>query len=601
MTGIKQKKSIYARLWGLLLAAAIVWGCCMAPGLSGAAKAAGTATSIGLAEHGIMAYNDGWKYSFGGKGQVVGGTRVSDCAGLIYAYFSDMGMRDPAGNCTGHVNLSQFHGSLTECLPNIHGLLLTMPEYSVPETGIYSHIGIYVGAGMATDNSDYTYNMRYLPVDSPGRDWNAWHLLDNGLLYPSNGWYAMDHKMTHYTSYQYDVNTVVDGIEINGEGYAVDGNGDYLPVDETMLSGDWVSAPVVADYLATLYSGKDNTSDLIYGTGDDPAYNGKVTGTAVNMRAKPTTESSVVTLLHRGNRVQITGEEQGMTITSDGKTSSMWYAVTTASGKKGYVCSLFMERLDTPSGGVEAPVVSSDGFSVSLTASDPEAYIYYTTDGTEPTEDSTPYVGPVYMTGYTFKAIAVKNGAKSPVTTATVLSNGTIFTDFTYQDWFAGNVEQAVGLGLLKGIGDNKFDPGSEVRRGQFVVVLANIAGVDLDGFSGDTPFADVSPDAYYAKAVQWASQRGIANGSGNGLFDPESTISRQEMCSLLYRFMGLQPVGGYTAFDDDGQISSWAKDAVYACRAAGLINGVGDNRFDPLGTASRAQACVVAVKSYRY
>lgn len=603
MTDMKQQKSIYKRLLSFFLAA-VMCACLALPGLSGTAQAAGAATAIGLAEHGIKAYDEGWKYQYGGKGQVVNGTRVSDCAGLIYAYFSDMGMRDPAGNCSGHVNLSKFHGTISECLPNIHGLLLTMPEYAAPETGIYSHIGIYIGAGMATDNSDYTYNMRRLPVDAPGRDWNAWHLLDNGLLYPSNGWYEMDHKMTHYTNYEYDTDTVIDGMLINDEGYAVNENGDYLPVDEEMLSSDFVSASVVADHLATLYSGKDNTSDLVFGTQpdpDDPTYNGTITGAGVNVRAQPTTSSSVVTLLHRGDRVQITGEEQGMEITSGDKTSSLWYAITTASGKTGYVCSLFVERRDTPSvpGDLEAPSISSDGFAVTITTSDPDAYIYYTTDGSEPTEDSTPYVGPVYMTGYTYKAIAVKDGATTSVTTATVLPSGDIFTDFTYRDWFAYNVEQAVGLGLLKGVGENRFDPGSNVRRGQFIVVLANIAGVDLDAYNGVTSFTDVSPDAYYAKAVQWANQQGIANGSGGGLFNPESEISRQEMCSLLYRFMGLQPVEDYTSFADDSQISSWAKEAVYACRQANLISGVGDNCFDPLGTASRAQACVVAVNCY--
>ncbi|NBI16449.1 hypothetical protein D1841_04665 [Neglecta sp. X4] len=597
MTGIKQKANIFQKLLCLLLAAAML----VSPAFVPKARAAGAATGIGLAEHGIKAHAEGWKYQYGGKGEYVGGTRVSDCAGLIYAYFSDMGMRDPAGNCTGHVNLSKFHGTISECLPNIHGLLLTMPEYNAPETGIYSHIGIYIGGGMATDNSDYTYNMRRLPVNAPGRDWNAWHLLDNGLLYPSNGWYEMDQKMTHYTSYQYDTDTVIDGLTINSEGYAVDEAGEYLPVDETMLSNDFVPASVVADHLATLYSGKDNTHDLVYGVQpdpDDPAYNGIITGTGVNLRAGPTTQSSAVRVLHKGDLLKITGEVEGMEITSGGKTSSLWYAVTTATGKSGYVCSLFVSKRNVSGGELEAPVIESDGYSVTITSKDEDADIYYTTDGTEPTEDSTPYVGPVYMTGCTYKAVAIKDGAASPAAVSTVLSNGTVFTDFTYADWYAGNIDQAVTYGLFKGVGENKFEPNSRVQRGQFVLVLANLAGVNLDAYSGVTSFADVSPSAYYAKAVQWASETGITNGDGTG-FRPTDSISRQEMCVLIYRFLGLRPVDIYASFADDGKIASWAKDAVYTCRGAGIINGVGDNQFDPLGTATRAQACVVAVNCY--
>lgn len=597
MTKTVSKNSIYCKLLCILLALALTALCATAP----SARAAGSATSIGLAEHGIKAYNEGWKYQYGGKGQSVGGTRVSDCAGLIYAYFSDLGLNDPAGNCSGHVALSPFHGTISECLPNIHGLLLTVPEYYAPETGIYSHIGIYVGAGMATDNSDYNTNMRYLPVDTEGRGWNAWHLLDNGLLYPSNGWYEMDGKMTHYTSYEYDTDTIIDGLAINSEGYAVDEAGEYLPVDGSMLSGDFVPASTVADYLSTRYSGIDNTSELVYGSApdpEDPSYNGTITGAGVNLREEPNTNSKVVAVLHRGDLLKITGEEEGMEITSDGKTSSRWYAVTTTTGKTGYVCSLFVSRRSV-SGDLEAPVITSDGSSVTITSNDPDAYIYYTTDGSEPTEESTPYVSPVYMTGHTYKAVAVKDGAFSPVATATVTSNGTIFTDFTFSEWYANSVDQAVAYGLFKGVGNNRFDPSSNVNRGQFVLVMANIAGTDLDSYSGVTGFTDVNPNAYYAKAVQWASQQGFANGKGDGTFNPDSKITRQEMCLMLYRFMNLQPIDTYVAFDDDGQISSWAKEAVYACRGAGIINGVGGNCFNPLGAATRVQACAVAVNCY--
>ena len=62
-------------------------------GLGQSARAAGTPTSIGLAEHGLMAYRDNWQYVYGGKGGDTDGDglRESDCAGLIYAYFKDIG------------------------------------------------------------------------------------------------------------------------------------------------------------------------------------------------------------------------------------------------------------------------------------------------------------------------------------------------------------------------------------------------------------------------------------------------------------------------------------------------------------------------------
>ena len=592
------------RLLCLLLSVLLCAGCLLL-GLGGSAQAAGRATSIGLAEHGIMAHTDGWKYQYGGKGQYVGGTRVSDCAGLIYAFFTDLGLDGRFGNCSGQVGMCLFSGTVSECLPNIHGLIVTMPDYAAPSTGLYGHIGIYIGGGMVTDNADYTYNMRRLPIDAPGREWNAWHLMDNGVLYPSNGWYAIDGKMSHYASYEYEVDTVVDGIEINSEGFAVDSTGAYLPVNELLLSDEFVPASTVRDYMATRYSGWDNTYELIYGSSqepggpEDPAYNGTIIGTGVRMRASASTDSAVVTTLHKGDRVKVTGETQGEAITSGGQTTTLWYAVTTAGGQSGYICSLFVERRSsgtTP----EPPSITSDGYMVSITAADEDAYIYYTTDGTEPTQDSTPYVGPDFTTGCTYKAIAVKDGAVSPVATATVLTDGALFTDFTYNDWFAPSLDKAVSLKLLNGVGNNRFDPKSNVQRGQFVVILANLDGVDLSAYDGVTVFSDISPNDYYARAVQWASERGIASGSG-GQFNPKASITRQEMCIFISRYLGLQPGEGSAQFDDHASISSWARDAVYACRDAGIINGTGSNRFDPQGTALRAQACVVAVNCYNF
>ena len=137
------------------------------------AQAAGAPTSLGLAEHGLMAYRDNWQYVYGGKGADTDGDglRESDCAGLIYAYFSDQGA---LGSCQGGVSSQVrvncvFSGDLDELygIPRIHGLVVTVPNYNGDTT--YSHIGIYLGNNMAADNSDYGTNMRYGPVVDGGQ------------------------------------------------------------------------------------------------------------------------------------------------------------------------------------------------------------------------------------------------------------------------------------------------------------------------------------------------------------------------------------------------------------------------------------------------
>lgn len=589
------------RLLCLLLTAALLCAAGILPGLT--VSAAETPTSLGFAEHGIKAHKDGWVYVSGMKGQTYGDTRASDCAGLVYAYFSDLNaVNNCKGGATSQVESNcVFSNDISEGIPNIHGLALTMPDYRDPGTGIYGHIGIYIGNNEAADNSDSYYNMRREPVVGSGRNWSAWHIFDNGMKYPVSGWYELDGKMVHYTSYEYDVNTTVDGYVIGSDGYAREAAGGYAAVDSSMLSDKYASASQVAAYLKTKYSGKDSTYELIYGAGNpdettkpiETFYNGKVTAASVNLRKSSTTKSAVVTVLSKGTKLDILEEVSGESITSGGKTSDKWYSVTTEGGSSGYICSLFVEQISV------SPVIqAADGY-VTISASF-DADIFFTTDGTTPDETSIPYTEPVYKVGYTYKAIAVQNGKKTDVSMATVLSDSSVFSDFTDKDWFFSAVDRAVSSQIFHGRGNGIFDPGSNITRAEFLMALANLDGVDLSLYTDDSPFSDVTNmESSLSRAVLWAYDLGYVEGYSDETFRPNASISREQMCVILSKYAGLEKQEEPAAFEDDSKISSWAKDAVYACRDNGLISGVGNNRFNPKGTATRAQACAVAVNLY--
>ena len=367
------------------------------------AQAAGAPTSLGLAEHGLMAYRDNWQYVYGGKGADTDGDglRESDCAGLIYAYFSDQGA---LGNCQGGVSSQVrancvFSGDLDELygIPRIHGLVVTVPNYNGDTT--YSHIGIYLGNNMAADNSDYGTNMRYGPVVDGGRGWTAWHVFDNGLVYPSNGWYEFDGALYHYSNCQYDVDTVVDGITIGSDGIALAADGSQLvPGAEgsPALSSEYVSATTVADALRSLgYDGEDNTQDIIDGGDDVPSdseFNGLVTGNGVRLRSEPTTSSDTVATLYRDTQVKVMETVTGQEITAEGIISDQWDHGETASGSIGYVSSIYV-KMESP---LAAPTFSVEDGRLLISAPE-NCDIRYTTDGTHPTADSSLYTGPLAL------------------------------------------------------------------------------------------------------------------------------------------------------------------------------------------------------------
>ncbi len=575
---------------GLLLALAVLVAAFTGLGLP--AKAAGTPTSLGLGEHGIMAHTDGWLYQYGGKGETVNGVRVSDCAGLIYSYFKDLGnVTGIYGGASSQVKYNcVFSGDIDELdgIPRIHGLVLTMPNYDGDT--LYSHIGIYIGNNMAVDNSDAYYNMRRAPVVGSGRDWTAWHVFGMGMQYPSNGWYEFDGALYHYSNCQYDVNTTVDGYTIGSDGIALDAQGDPLvPGAEgtPSLSQEYVSADTVAGVLRDLgYDGEDNTGN----SSNDDKFNGKITGSGVRLRQEPTTASAQVGTLALNTPVIIEKVVTGQSITADGQTSDQWCYVTTASNTKGYVSAIYVEWEST----LPSPTFSVENDMLVMSASE-GCEIRYTTDGTHPTSSSDLYAGPLYLSG-TYHAIALKDGWASPMSNIT-FAGGSLFTDFTSDAWYFSQVDTAVELGLFSG-SDGKFNPTSNITRAEFAAALTNLAGADVSQYTGESSFSDVG-NQWYNGAVNWVHAMGYMSGMGDGTFAPTQPITREQMCVTLANYANLTYSGNGQPFADDGQISSWAKDAVYACRELNLISGMGDNLFAPKNNAQRVQACVVILNAY--
>lgn len=517
--------------------------------------------SLDFAERGIEAHKDGWLYSFGGKGEYQDGTRVSDCAGLLYSYFSDIGVSGCYGGCTGQVtNNCIFSSKDMSGIPNVHGLAVTMYDTVDPGSGIYGHIGIYIGGKEVCDNSTYGTNMVRAGVFE--RDWTEWHIFDLGMQYPVNGWYEFDGQYVHYTNYEYDTSMVIDGIEINEQG---------LAQSHGELSDIWTSASELKAYL-----------DSKYGQGTVFESDASITGAGVRLRQEPSLNGRVLRNLTMGTRVKVLERVSGDVVSG----VDTWFRIQLQDGLEGYVSGMYLKQDDVF---VPGPVTFSvvDGSLFMECDSD---YILYSNDMTEPSLD---YTESINELGYTFRAVGVRDGLKGSVSEITVCSNGSVFHDFDFGAWFASAVNNMVGRGVFVGTGDNTFSPNGVLTRGQFVTALARFADADLSLYKYDSKFLDVMPNKYYTSAVNWAFDEGIISGIGNNMFGPEDSITREQLCVMLARYLNLSGDGG-VSFNDDKSISYWAREAVYACKAHGVVSGIGNNIFDPRGVSTRAQAAVM-------
>lgn len=236
--------------------------------------------------------------------------------------------------------------------------------------------------------------------------------------------------------------------------------------------------------------------------------------------------------------------------------------------------------------------------------------------------------------------------------------NGT-FLDVTVDKWYYDAVEYVFKNGLFNGTSANTFTPESAMSRGQMVTVLGRISEIDGDTYSytgtitgtsvnlrsgpgtsyssagkltagnkvtvtersgswvkveygGLTgyvksdyivgTFSDVSTGEYYIGYIEWAQKAGLVEGYSSKQFGPNDSLTREQMCTILCRYaeycdITLEKAVSAIAFSDESSISNYAKEYVKALQMSGIINGVGDNKFAPQGTCTRAQVAAMLMR----
>ena len=176
-------------------------------------------------------------------------------------------------------------------------------------------------------------------------------------------------------------------------------------------------------------------------------------------------------------------------------------------------------------------------------------------------------------------------------------ASGLPFTDVAADRWSYTYIKQMYDAGVVSGMTPTTFEPAGDVTRAQFVTMLAGLAKADVSKYPA-TSFRDVPEGAWYAPYVNWALANGIVSGTSATTFSPDAKITRQDMAVMLYQYTQRYDVAlqqqTVTPFMDESSICAYALPAVQVLHRAGVISGMPDGSFQPLGTATREQACVV-------
>lgn len=171
-------------------------------------------------------------------------------------------------------------------------------------------------------------------------------------------------------------------------------------------------------------------------------------------------------------------------------------------------------------------------------------------------------------------------------TTFVVEDYSSSFADVAKDAWYADSIAFTTARGLFNGTSNTTFGPDESMTRAMLMTVLARLDGCDTT--AGAT---------WYEAGITWAMNEGISDGTA-----PHSSITREQLVTMLYRYFGEPDVtGNLAAFQDADQVSDWAADAMIWAVEIGLITGTDNGSLAPDAPAQRAQVSTILMRYLTY
>lgn len=165
------------------------------------------------------------------------------------------------------------------------------------------------------------------------------------------------------------------------------------------------------------------------------------------------------------------------------------------------------------------------------------------------------------------------------------------YTDLSQAEWAREAITYLTRKNIVNGKGNGIFSPNDNMTREECVKIV--IVGLKLLDENATCDFADVSKERWSYSYIASANRLGIVTGDGEN-FSPAECITRQDLAVIIYRaceFFNIPSADNKILFDDEKDISSYAKQAVSYLSSVGIINGMGDGTFAPKEAVTRAQA----------
>ncbi|MGE6539711.1 S-layer homology domain-containing protein [Bacillus luti] len=193
---------------------------------------------------------------------------------------------------------------------------------------------------------------------------------------------------------------------------------------------------------------------------------------------------------------------------------------------------------------------------------------------------------------------AMVAGVVAPVATA---AEESAFKDVPKGHWSADAINSMAAKGIIVGIGDGLFGFGNDVTRAQVATFMVKAKGIEAG--STKTPFTDVPESSIYAKYIAAAEANKIMAGLGDNKFGPDEKLTRAQMAQLLVNAYGFKAdENNKKTFNDiDGLSWATAKSSIETLASLGIVAGEGEGKFNPNGVVTREQAAQFIYNAMNY
>ncbi|WP_046228507.1 S-layer homology domain-containing protein [Paenibacillus dauci] len=171
--------------------------------------------------------------------------------------------------------------------------------------------------------------------------------------------------------------------------------------------------------------------------------------------------------------------------------------------------------------------------------------------------------------------------------------------------WAKANIDRLQDLGILNGVGNNKYDPNALITRAQFTQMIDNLLQLN-SASSGTSSYKDVQANDWHHDAISAVSATGITDGYTDGTYQPDKQITREEMSHIISNTLNyLDPAGSFAAdseqtlgaFSDKEQVSDWARDTLATGVKENILVGRPSGKIAPADNATRAEAATVIAR----